>query len=341
MPNACGSGFRRGGDAGLCRMLQCARFLTLESGEMLGKIVEAAADYRVVLEPDEDVPEWWAGAPSAALSPEGAFYVAGRMREGKSPRGRRGYEIRILKSEDGRRFEVVNRLGRDAAGVPGFERPALARDPGSGLYRLYGCAPLDAGWSILRFDDAADPAAFDASTARPVLQPEGGEAAFARVNGYKDPFIFHHDGRWHMFVIGNDFIERPYHFVSDDGDGWRAAADRPVLENTGWHNFYTRPACVLPLRVGYLLVYEGSRVGWHDPVYNIATGLAYSADLKTFHDLTPDRPLLKSTTPGDYHTWRYSHWLPVGDQVYMFFEAARPNNTNEIRLATFAAAHTL
>ena len=50
------------------------------------------------------------------------------------------------------------------------------------------------------------------------------------------------------------------------------------------------------------------------------------------YDLTPDEPLLKSTTPGDYHTWRYSHWLTVGEQVYVYFEAARANNTNEIRL---------
>jgi len=308
---------------------------------MFEKIVEAATDYRVVLEPDENTPEWWAGAPSAVLSPHGEFYLAARMREGKSPRGKRGYEIRILKSDDGRRFTPINHIRREDAGVPGFERPALVVDPASGLYRLYGCSPLDAGWSIIRFDDAEDPAGFKPSTARTVLQPQPGDPAHARVNGYKDPFIFFHAGRWHMFVIGCDFIERIHYFISDDGGVWRAGADNPVMENTGWHNFYTRPACVLPMHVGYLLVYEGSCIGWHDPVYNIATGLAYTPDLKTFHDLTPDRPLLKSTTPGDYHTWRYSHWLPVGDQVFMFFEAARPNNTNEVRLATFKPAHAL
>ena len=91
------------------------------------------------------------------------------------------------------------------------------------------------------------------------------------------------------------------------------------------------------MTVGYLFVYEGSNLLWRDPVYNIATGLAYSPDLETFIDLTPDEPLLTSTTPGDYHTWRYSHWMRVGDQVFVYFEAARPNNTNEIRLAVFDA----
>jgi hypothetical protein len=139
-----------------------------------------------------------------------------------------------------------------------------------------------------------------------------------------------------MFVIGHDYVERIHHFESVDGEHWAPFADgRPVMENTGWHNFFTRPASIIPMAVGYLFIYEGSRMGWHDPVYNIATGLAFTADLKSFIDLTPDAPLLKSTTPGDYHTWRYSHWLPVGNQVYVYFEAARPNNTNEIRMAVF------
>ena len=47
----------------------------------LRSIVEALADYTVVLQPDRDVPEWWAGAPSVAVSPDGVFYLAARMRE--------------------------------------------------------------------------------------------------------------------------------------------------------------------------------------------------------------------------------------------------------------------
>ena len=48
-------------------------------------------------------------------------------------------------------------------------------------------------------------------------------------------------------------------------------------------------------------------------------------------DLTPTAPLLQSTTPGDYHTWRYSNWLTVGDEMHVYAEVARPNNSNEIR----------
>ena len=50
------------------------------------------AEYTVVLEPDQDAPEWWAGAPSVCRDAEGVFWMACRMREGDSPRGLRGYE---------------------------------------------------------------------------------------------------------------------------------------------------------------------------------------------------------------------------------------------------------
>lgn len=304
---------------------------------MFESIVQSLSQYHVVLEPDEDTPEWWAGAPSVVRGDGGEFYLAARMREGRSPRGRRGYEVRLLESADGRAFEPIHHVTREAAGVPVFERPCLVRVPETGQYRLYGCSGLPDGWAILRFDDADDPRHIDPSTARPVLQAHAPDDGFAHVRGYKDPVIFRDGAQWQMLVIGHDFVERIHRFVSADGDHWEPAGRDPVLENAGWHNFYTRPASVVPLRVGYLLVYEGSHTSWHDPVYNIATGLAYVPDFDHVVDLTPDEPLLRSTTPGAYHTWRYSHWLPVGDELYVYFEAARPNATNEIRMGVVDA----
>jgi len=303
----------------------------------LQDIAAAISDYEVVLEPDENTPEWWAGAPSVTVSGDGTFFLAARMREGESPRGRRGYEIRILKSMDGRNFTAINNIRREDAGVPGFERPALQRDPRTGKYKLYGCAGLEKGWAILKFQDVDDPADFDARTARPILVTEYPDDGFVHVTGYKDPVLLWDDLRWHMFVIASDRVERIRHFTSDDGESWRSAKATPVMENSGWHNFYTRPASLVPLPVGYLFVYEGSNVNWRDPVYNIATGLAYSPDLETFVDLTPREPLLKSTTPGDYYTWRYSDWIRFRENLYVYFEAARPNNTNEIRVAVLSA----
>jgi len=307
---------------------------------MFDLLVKEMQSYHVILEPDQNIPEWWAGAPSVVRDVDGAFFLACRMREGNSPRGKRGYEVRILKSSDGVHFEPVHRITREATGVSGFERPALVKDPQSGLFKLYGCTGRESGWVILKFDDAKSPAEFRPESAKTVLEVNYPADGFARVNGYKDPVVFWDGSHWHLFVIGMDNIERIWHFESPDGEKWQPTSTRPVLENDGWHNFYSRPASILPLGVGYLLVYEGSNVNWRDPVYNIATGLAYSPDLQHFTDLTPTEPLLKSTTPGDYHTWRYSHWMWVENKIHVYFEAARPNNTNEIRLAIFSTSLT-
>jgi hypothetical protein len=294
--------------------------------------------FHVILEPDENTPEWWAGAPSVARDKEGIFWLAARMREGNSPRGQRGYEIRILRSEDGIHFERVHSIPREDVPIRGFERPALIIDPVTGKFKLYGCGPFGHEernpWSILKFDDVDDPRQFQPGSCRAVLHPVRGERdpRSNEVAGYKDPFIFIEDGKYHIFTIGYERVERAYHFTSTDGENWQPAENVLAFDVGGWHNFFTRPASILPLGVGYLLVYEGSHSAWYDPVYNIATGLAYSFDLNHFIDLTPDDPLLKSTTPGDYITWRYSHWMWVEGQIMAYAEVARPNNTNEIRL---------
>lgn len=297
-------------------------------------IISRFKNYEVILEPDRDIPEWWAGAPSVALTPDGTFYLAARMREGESPRGHRGYEIRLLKSSDGHQFKQIHSIKREQLPIPGFERPALVIDPQSKKFKLYGCGPLESnrGWEIIKFDDVDDPSEFDPKSASSVLRAETYKNKFVHLFGYKDPFILWAEGGWHMYVIGYDRVERTYHFTSADRESWQPDPNNPVLDNGGWHNFFTRPACVLPMGVGYLFVYEGSNTRWHDPTYNIATGLAYSLDLSNILDLTPEAPLLKSTTPGKYHTWRYSHWLRSADKIFVYAEVARANNTNEIRL---------
>jgi len=306
----------------------------LKGQPMFERFTQQFESYHVILEPDENRAEWWAGAPSVVHARDGAFYMAARMREGKSPRGRRGYEIRLLKSRDGIHFEQIHALHREEVNVPGFERPAIVQDPRTLEFKLYGCCASEEGWRIIKFDDATSPEQFKPSTAQTVIAPQIHHDGFARVSGYKDPFVAFLNHQWHLWAIGYDFVERAYHFISEDGVHWQPDTTQPWLDNQDWHNFYTRPACVLPLSIGYLVVYEGSHLSWRDPVYNIATGLGYSLDLAHVIDLTPDEPLLKSTTPGSYHTWRYSHWLHLDDQIYIYAEVARPNNSNEIRLFT-------
>ncbi|MHA1698888.1 MAG: hypothetical protein ACTSWN_08630 [Promethearchaeota archaeon] len=310
---------------------------------MIDKIINSLKEYTVILKPDRDEEDWWAGAPSVVFTSDRKIYLAARMRDAISPRGRRGYEIRILKSDDGFHFKEIKRIHKNEAGVHGFERATIVNDPDTGAFKLYGCAEMENGWCIWKLDDVKDPKDFNPASLKKVLNPElphrEVEASAVHHSAYKieykDPFIIRLEDQWHMFVIGFDRVERPFHFQSQDGICWTKVSEKPILENTGWHNFFTRPACLLPLEIGYLLVYEGSNINWYDPGYNIATGLAYSLDLMNFIDLTPNEPILKSTTPGQYHTWRYSHWIRIKNEIHVFFEAAKPNNSNEIRYSRF------
>ncbi len=302
-----------------------------------GLVPEKFREYTVVLEPDKNEPEWWAGAPSVVRDKRGVFWLACRMRTADAPYGLRGYEIRILRSEDGIHFQKVHRIPREKVPIPGFERPALLVDPKSGRFKLYGCGPWKGGpWAIIKFDDADDPTRFVPSSAKPVIQARGKSGTRdVVVEGFKDPFVLQAEGAYHCFVIGTLRAERLFHFRSEDGEKWEPVGhpNEPVLNLTGWHNFFVRPASVLPLGPGYLFIYEGSNVKWFDPVYQIATGLGFTFDLHHVIDLTPDSPLLVSTTPSDqFRTWRYSHWMHVDDEVWVYAEVARSNRTNEIRL---------
>ena len=93
-----------------------------------GSLPDAFRSYSVVLEPDKNEPEWWAGAPSVVRDRKGVFWLACRMRTADAPLGLRGYEIRILRSEDGIRFRKAHSIKREQVGTPGFERPAIVID---------------------------------------------------------------------------------------------------------------------------------------------------------------------------------------------------------------------
>lgn len=307
-------------------------------GGLYGNVPAQFSKYEVILRPDEAKPEWWAGAPSVARDVAGAFWMACRMRRADAPRGLRGYEIRILRSEDGVKFEKALSIPREAVPIPGFERPALLRDPVSGKFKLYACGPWQEGpWCIVKFDDVDQPDQFDPATARPVIVPPARsyDRDVAPVE-FKDPVVVHAEGRFHAFVTG--YVrqnERIFHFESDDGERWSAVGNalEPRMDLSGWHDFFVRPAGVLPVGVGYLFVYEGSDTAWHDPVYNIGTGLAYTFDLHNLQDLTPDAPLLLSSTPNEHFaTFRYSHWMWVGEELWVYAEVACPDETHEIRL---------
>lgn len=311
---------------------------TAPSAGAYGDWPKAAAAATVVLEPEKDEAEYWMGAPSVVRDASGTFWMACRMRAPDRPRGERGHTLRLLRSSDGEHFEDVQRITRDQLPLPGFERPALLIDPATKQFKLYGCGAWNDGpWSIFKFDDADAPGQFDPKTARVVIAPlpVQGDRDVLPVE-YKDPVVVHDGARYHCFVIGYmRKNERLYHFESSDGETWKPAGNPYIslLPLSGWHDFFVRPASAVRTGLGWLFFYEGSHTAWHDPVYNIGTGLAYSFDLGTLQDLTPDAPLWISPTPGPQcAAFRYASALWVDHALWVYAEVARPNDAHDIRL---------
>ncbi|VAX18228.1 hypothetical protein MNBD_IGNAVI01-1970 [hydrothermal vent metagenome] len=321
-------------------------FLAKESGwngpsphivKQLQTIADKFKKYSVVLKPDKDEAEYWAGAPSVVRDEDGIFWMAARMRSPEYPRGLRGYEIRILKSEDGIHFNKYHSIFREDVPIPGFERPALLIDPVTKKFKLYACGPWQQGpWSIIKFNDVSDLKDIDPTSAHPVIVPPVKQyARDVSVKEYKDPVIIFAEGKYHCYVTG--YIrrnERLFHFVSDDGENWDPVGNvnQPIMDLDNWHNFFIRPASVLPLGIGYLFIYEGSSTQWYDPVYNLGTGFGFTFDLHNIIDLTTESPLLLSTTPGKFYTFRYSDWIWVNGELWIYAEVAKKNNSHEIRL---------
>src|SRR5579859_5894762 len=98
-------------------------------------------------------PGQWAGAPSAAMAPDGSLLVAYRVRTPTQ----RGSSLVLARCDDSGRLTTIAALDRDRFGAESLERPALIRlEEG---WRLYvSCAtPHSKHWRIdmIEASDAA------------------------------------------------------------------------------------------------------------------------------------------------------------------------------------------
>lgn len=283
--------------------------------------------YSVVAVPPGNTLHCWAGAPSAVYDPDSdKFYIIYRVRNPE----KRGFEARIAESSDGVDFKTIKVFTNTEFNCPSIERSAIIKDPKTGKFKLYPSVD-HAPWRILKLDDVDDPRDFDSATAKPVL--EGIESGPTHV---KDPFVMvDANGLYRMYYIGfRSSHEELFMATSKDGESWQPSDKNPLLTNYGWHTFFTRPACVVPLPAGYAFYYEGSNLDWFDRVYNVQTGLGLTDDLETIADLTPDAPALVSSTLSErVATLRYMDVVEAKGKAFVYYEAACKNESNELRVS--------
>ena len=298
-------------------------------------------------------PGWRVGAPCATFDPiTNTFYLVYRHRQPKELG--RGVECRIAASDNGVTFNDIWALPKSSLGSLSLERAALLRGF-DGRWQLYigHVSPQDGRWRISRIE-AEEPDQFDVSTAVPLLTAEdtGGE-------GVNNPNVFIIGRMIYLLAgyataetglsseaqeqkhLGGDIYStgltrsRSGAAISGDGRRFQWLGDvspiSPVIAGAAaWDDYRRRLSSLIPLESGgYLAFYDGGASLSDNSEEQ--TGLAMTFDLRTFHSLSPDAPALSSPHGGG--SLRYVDVLPVGHELFYYYEIARPDGAHELRVS--------
>ncbi|MFW3168698.1 hypothetical protein [Geodermatophilus sp. CPCC 206100] len=291
------------------------------------RIPDAASfwsDAEVVLAPDDPRPGSWAGGPSVQLV-DGTWWLAARLRR---PVGEgRGFANVVYRSDDGRRFTEVVRLGKDDFGAESLERPALVHTP-EGHWRLYvSCAtPGTKHW---RVDLVEAGRVEDLATATPRTVLPGSQQ-----QAVKDPVVRHDGRQWHLWASVHP-LDDPYatdrmtteHATSADGVAWTWQGTALAGTPGSWDARGVRFATVVLDGERTWALYDGrgtAAENWEE-----RTGLAVRNGDGRF-TAAADGPLLASPHPPG--GLRYADAVAVpGGGTRWYYEATRADGAHELR----------
>lgn len=311
------------------------------------------AEGMVVRAPLEEGVGWWAGAPGACFDAlTNTFYLVYRQRQPRELG--RGIECRIAASDNGIAFRDIWALPKMSLDALSLERCALARGF-DGKWRLYigYVSAEDKQWRVSLLE-ADEPDAFDLANLQPLLT-----AADVGGEGVKDPNLFLIGRAVYLTVSyatsetdltpdqkaarhesGDIFRTGLTHSRSGaalSGDGrtfqWLGDVSPGGLRAThadAWDAYCRRLTALLPLDTGgWLAFYDGGASVADN--YEETTGLAITFDLRTYYTLTPDAPALRS--PHASGCLRYVDVLPVGHELFYYYEMARADGGHELRVS--------
>ena len=280
--------------------------------------VPGADAYAVVAEAPGAGPGNWAGAPSAALAPDGAVLLAYRVR---SAAGRGGEQVLARSIDGGITFTDLGRWSKEAFDAESLERPALVFD-GNNWHLYVSCATT--GSKHWRID------LLRASTVEGLLMaaPRTVFPGDATV-GVKDPVIRRRDGRWHGWICCHPLDEPG----AEDRMTTRLASSRDGVEWTWedtvlagrpgeWDARGARVTAVLAGEQGFrdgVAYYDGRATAAEN--FAERTGLAAAAADGRF--VSQGDPIADV---------RYLDVLDVGDGIArLYYEAPLPDGSHELR----------
>jgi hypothetical protein len=299
----------------------------------------------VIREPAGPGSGYWAGAPGVFYSSdEGAWYLTYRIRRPRGVAPDRGGEARIARSTDLKDWRDLWSVTKDQFDSASIERCALRKGT-DGQWRYFASYvdPADGRWcvSVMRSPEIKT---LDAAKTSPLFkaQPLG-------LEGIKDPWIFEHQGKFHMIMsvavptpqtgkqshstldIFNtgECVSATALAISNDLDRWEWQGVVFAPEPSGWDRYCRRINSVVPHRGKFYGFYDGSAS--HAENYEERTGLAISSDLRAWKSLTPGNPII--TSPHASGSLRYMDAQPMGEEICLFYEFARPDGAHDLRLA--------
>jgi hypothetical protein len=302
------------------------------------------AQGETIIPPAGEGAGYWAGAPSVLYDRDTArFYLSYRLRK---PRPVRGGECYIAESRDGLSFHTIWGSTKEAFDSPSVERFSLTRGR-NGKWLLYPSYvdPADNRWRIDMIV-ADSPAAFDPAQRQKVFT-----ASDVGAQGVKDPWVMVVNGLYTMLIsyavsmevatghqaqmhatadIYNTGLTLSSTALAVSGDGRNYVWEGDIFPPRagGWDAYAARLGCLVPTAQGWLGYYDGAAAV--EGNYEERTGLVQSWDLRHFHRLSTQGPMLVS--PWGSGSLRYLDAVVFDDEIYFYYEMCRPDGAHELRL---------
>jgi hypothetical protein len=303
------------------------------------------AEGRVLREPVGLENGYWAGAPGVFYEKEeGAWYLTYRIRRPRGIPPDRGGEARIARSKDLQSWDDLWSVTKDKFDSASIERCALWKGA-DGQWRYFASYvdPADGRWCV-SVVMARDIERLDATTANPVFK-----AKPLGLEGIKDPWIFEHEGTFHMILsvaLPTARTSEQSHSTLDifnTGEcvsatglaisrnleqwAWQGIVFTPAGQ--GWDRYCRRINSIVPQQGRFFAFYDGSAS--HAENYEEKTGMAVSSDLRQWQSLTPAGP--RFTSAHVTGSLRYMDAQITGGQALLFYEFARADGAHDLRLA--------
>lgn len=303
---------------------------------------------QTIMEPLQAGQGYWAGAPHVLHDAEqGRFYLYVRIRRPRGHEFERGGEVRLTAGGDGVHFEPIWKLMKTELSSDSIERSCLYRlDDGRWALAFSYVDPADRRWRTdLMTADAPD--GFDVGRKQTIFT-----AGDLGLEGVKDPWVTRIGDEYVMLLSiarvatpsgsadaaemhgGGDvymtgLIKSATGLAtSPDGLSWTWQGEVLGPPDSGWDGYCTRINSFLPVGGGYVGFYDGGRDESEN--FEEKCGVCVSDDLRSWRRLTTDGPWV--AWPHASGSMRYVHAMVLNDQLYYYYEAARPDGSHELRL---------